>query len=170
MSAEHTLRCYDYVNQPFARVQEALKNDAAGIFNAATQSASERAHSLGAQLRVRVGALEVATEVRIDVGSPTSEMSSPWGYEISVFPLEWGSLSNPSLFPKMKAKLRVYPISSRETQLELEGGYDPPLGLLGDALDALVGHRIAEASALRFMQDVAALLRARLAEPARAEA
>jgi len=166
MTSQHTLRCYDYVNQPFERVQNALRNDAAGIFKAATSSAGERVSALGAQLRVRVGVLEVATQVRIEVGPATSEMSSPWGYEIAVFPLQWQSSSSPSLFPRMQAKLQVYPLSSRETQLDFEGTYDPPLGLLGDAVDALVGHRIAEACALRFVQDVAALLRARLAETA----
>ena len=63
----------------------------------------------------------------------------------------------------MRGRLSVYPLSRSETQLEFEGVYDPPLGLLGDAIDAMAGHRIAEASVLQFLRDVAALLRSELA-------
>jgi hypothetical protein len=57
-------------------------------------------------------------------------------------------------------------LSSQETQLDLHGRYRPPLGVVGNALDALVGHRIAEASVLRFVQGVATRLSTELAEPA----
>jgi hypothetical protein len=165
MSATHPLRCYDYVNHPFARVREAVHENASEIFKLATTSASERQRDIGVQLRVRVGALEIGTEVLVQVGPVHDTMSSPLGYEVAEFPLEWTSTKNPSLFPHMKAKLSVYPLSSTETQLELEGTYDPPLGVLGDAIDAVVGKRIAEATVLRFLQDVAAQLRTRLATP-----
>mgnify|MGYP003471506271 FL=1 len=94
---------------------------------------------------------------------------SPYGYPITEFPLSGRSKHRPGLFPHMKARLQVYPLSTTETQLELEGVYDPPLGLLGDALDALVGHRIAEASVLQFVQDVAARLRSEMQTAPRAK-
>ena len=50
-----------------------------------------------------------------------------------------------------------------ETQLDFSGQYEPPLGAVGDAVDALVGHRIAEASVHRFVTDVARYLREHLA-------
>jgi hypothetical protein len=165
MSETHPLRCYDYVNHPFARVREAVNEHASEIFKLATTSASERQRDIGVQLRVRVGALEIGTEVSVKVGPVHDTMSSPLGHEVAEFPLEWSSIKNPSLFPHMKAKLSVYPLSNTETQLELEGSYDPPLGVLGDAIDAVVGKRIAEATVLRFVQDVAAQLRLRLAMP-----
>lgn len=164
MSSAHTLRCYDYVNQPFARVQAALKGNAAAIFTQATARASEREQAIGTQLRARIGALEVAAQVRVQVGVPRDTQSSPEGYGITEFPLSWQAIAHPSLFPHMVATLSVYPLSRTETQLDFEGTYDPPLGLLGDAIDAIAGHRIAEASVLRLVQDVAALLRQQLAE------
>jgi hypothetical protein len=159
MTTHSTLRCYDYVNQPYERVQEALRANPVDIFRRATASTAVRATEVGAQLRVQVGALDVATEIEIVVGPVEDRTSSPWGYPITEFPLSWHSKQHPSLFPQMRAKLLVYPLSKSETQLELDGTYDPPFGLLGDALDALVGHRIAEACVLRFIQDVAAGLR-----------
>jgi hypothetical protein len=165
MSIERTLRCYDYVSQPFEQVHTALSRDAAGIFKRATTVAAEREYAISVQLRVRVGMVSVATDVHVDVGPMQDTTSSPLGYEVKVFPLTWRSISGPSLFPSMNAKLLVYPLSRFETQLEFEGTYDPPLGVLGDAFDAVVGHRIAEASVLHFLQDVTALL-AELAKPA----
>ena len=62
----------------------------------------------------------------------------------------------------MEATLSVYPLSAHETQIDLHGRYRPPLGAVGNALDVLVGHRIAEASVLRFVQDIAARINAEL--------
>jgi hypothetical protein len=164
MTTARPIRCYDYVNQPCPRVQAALRQDTAGIFWRATTSGAEREQAICAQLHVRLGALDVAADVSVEIGPVEETMSSPYGYQVTVFPLSWSSIAHPSLFPLMHAKLYVYPLSSRETQIELEGTYQPPLGALGGAIDAAIGHRIAEASVLRFVQDVAALLRAELAK------
>jgi hypothetical protein len=165
MSSEHRLRCYDYVNQPFERVRDVMRENAQDIVRVATSRASQREQSIAAQLRVRVGVLEIATDVSVELGKPEDTTSSPFGYEVVVFPLSWNATSRPSLFPHMKGKLLVYPLSRSETQLEFEGTYDPPFGLLGEAIDALAGKRIAEASVLTFVQDIAAHLRKQLAAP-----
>jgi len=63
----------------------------------------------------------------------------------------------------MNARLSVYALTARETQLDFLGQYEPPLGLLGGAMDAVVGHRIAEASVHRLVSDVARYLRQAMA-------
>ena len=65
----------------------------------------------------------------------------------------------PRLFPIMKADLSIYPLTATETQLDFKGVYEPPLGPLGEAVNAIVGHRIAEVSVHRFVSDVAGYLR-----------
>jgi hypothetical protein len=72
------------------------------------------------------------------------------------------------MFPTMRARLTVFALTATETQLELEGTYDPPLGPIGDLLDAALGHRLAEASVQRFVAEVAGWLREQLALPAHA--
>jgi hypothetical protein len=62
----------------------------------------------------------------------------------------------------MEATFSIYALSSTETQLDLHGRYLPPLGLVGGAVNALVGNRVAEASVLRFIQDVRARLETEL--------
>ena len=77
--------------------------------------------------------------------------------------LEWEAATRPRLFPLMKAELSIYPLTATETQLDFSGLYQPPLGALGKAVNAIVGHRIAEVSVHRFVSDVAGYLRQALA-------
>jgi hypothetical protein len=59
----------------------------------------------------------------------------------------------------MTATLDVYALGPGETQVDFHGEYVPPLGVVGTAIDALVGHRIAQATVHRFVQEVAERLR-----------
>jgi hypothetical protein len=57
----------------------------------------------------------------------------------------------------------VYPLTSSETQLDFSGVYEPPFGAVGRTVNAIIGHRIAEASVHTFVNDVAGYLRQALA-------
>jgi hypothetical protein len=63
----------------------------------------------------------------------------------------------------MHAELSIYPLTATETQLEFSGDYEPPLKLFGTMVDALVGHRVAEASVHRFVSEVNSYLKTTLA-------
>jgi hypothetical protein len=78
--------------------------------------------------------------------------------------LEWQAAKMPSLFPLMKAELSIHPLTASETQLDFSGLYEPPFGAVGKAMNAIVGHRIAEVSVHRFISDVKAYLRQVLAK------
>lgn len=161
MQKTHELRCYDYVNQPYAAVRDALRGDPQGLFNRATTHAASRARSVVASLHVELGSLDLAADVVIEVGGIT-EREHASSKLVTVVELSWTGARSPGLFPAMRAELRVFPLSSAETQLELIGTYDPPLGVLGDAIDALVMHRVADASVHRFLTEVAEQLRSEL--------
>lgn len=161
MTEPHELRTYEYVNRPYAAVRDALKADPAGIFSAATHTAAGRASSLAANLRVEFGALEVGTDVSIQVESVEERDDGPGGRTpTTCIKLSWKAARTPGIFPSMQAELFVYALSKDETQLDLHGLYRPPLGAVGSAIDSLVGHRIADASVHRFVADVAKHLRA----------
>jgi hypothetical protein len=155
MSEPRNLHCYEYVTVEYEKVKDAFARDATGIFQRATASATSRAHELASTLRVGVGALEIGADVRITVRS-VSERASALGDPKTQLEIAWTAATAAGLFPSMEATLSIYPLSAHETQLELDGRYRPPLGVVGNALDAVVGHRLAEASVLRFVQDVAA--------------
>jgi hypothetical protein len=68
----------------------------------------------------------------------------------------WEASRTPALFPSMHLELSAWPLSSTDTQLEIAGEHRPPLGPVGKAIDAAIGHRIAEASVHHFLDDIVA--------------
>jgi hypothetical protein len=156
------IRSYDYVNHPYERVRGVLQQDAAATFRAATRSASARANEVAAALRVEIAGFEVVKDVLIEVAGSNEARDPRLKTMVTRIGLSWAAAANRHLFPLMRAELAVYALSATETQLDFLGHYDPPLGPLGDAIDAVLGRRIAEASVHRFLGDVAAYLRAQL--------
>jgi hypothetical protein len=153
MSESREVRCYDYVPVPYDRVRELLCFDAAGIFARATATANERARELMATLRLNVGPVEVGVDVRLQVSAITDEVTAV-GEPRARLDFTWQAAQSAGFFPTMEATLSAYPLSPHETQLDLYGRYRPPLGTLGTAIDATVGHRVAEATLLRLLRDV----------------
>ncbi|HEY1960595.1 MAG TPA: hypothetical protein VGH28_33520 [Polyangiaceae bacterium] len=165
MSPAHEIHCYEYVNHPFDKVSEALVLGAVGVFQRATTSAAARASSLAAKLKVTIGGLEVGKNVLIKVVGVDQHAHAPkMADRATDVKLEWQAETSASLFPSMRATLRVYPLSPEETQLELVGTYAPPGGLVGDVADRLVGHRLADAAAHRFLEDLAGRMNLELSD------
>ncbi len=154
----HHLRVFAYVNHPYARVRTALGADPLAVFQRATSAAAARADALSTELHASIGPIDVSAGIDIRVLS-TELGESPVGDEATRVTLEWQAARSPGLFPVMRAVLSIYALTPTETQLELEGDYQPPLGALGRVVDAAIGHRIAEASVHRFIEQVAGHLR-----------
>ena len=161
MTKKREIRSYDYVNHPYERVRDALKQDALTVFQSATKAAASRAQSVAAELHVDVGGIGVKADVRISVKKIEEKVVNATPSTLLL--LEWESATMPRLFPFMKAELSIYPLTATETQLDFSGIYEPPLGVVGKAMNALVGYRVAEASVHRFVSDVAGYLRKMLA-------
>lgn len=158
------INVYDYVNHPYQAVRDKLTADASEVFRNATKVAAMRAKTVASELHVNIAGIEIGTDIAISVKSveeqPKQAMSSP----MTRIQLEWEAAKMPGLFPFMKGELSIYPLTSTETQLYLSGNYEPPLGVLGSLIDAVVGNRIAEASVHQFITDVAVYLRKELAD------
>ena len=163
MSTGREIRCYDYVNHSYERVRDALRHDAIAIFQAATKAAASRAQSVASELRVDIGGIAVEADIHIQVKSIEEREADAMSSAVTHLHLEWEAAKMPRLFPFMTADLSIYPLTSTETQLDFSGVYEPPLGALGKAMNAVVGHRIAEVSVHRFVNDVASYLRQALA-------
>jgi hypothetical protein len=165
MSEPRRLHCYEYVNVDYAKVKDALTHDALGLFQRATVSATLRARDIASTLRVAVGPLELGADVKITVRSLNERVSALGDYRTEL-EIAWSAASAAGLFPSMEATIAVYALSAHETQIELDGRYRPPLGAVGNVIDAVVGHRLAQASVLRFVQDIAARINHELATTA----
>lgn len=146
MSAE--LRCYDYVNQPFEIVRRAVLADPQELFRRGTDN----------KLHVKLGGLDVGTEIEIEVAGVT-ELREDFERPATHIALSWRNHRSPSWFPVMTATLAIYALSPTETQLELFGTYAAPLGVVGEAVDAVAMRRIAQESVATFVREVAAHLR-----------
>ncbi len=156
------IRAYDYVNHRYALVRDILSADPEGVLRAATMAATSRAQAVAAKLRVDVGGLQVGAEIAPSIGE-IEESGSGNNDLVTRIPIAWGAAHQARLFPFMSAVLSIYPLTATETQLDFQGTYEPPLGLVGAAIDSMLGHRIAEASVHTFIADVAQYLRTELA-------
>ena len=162
MATGREIRSYDYVNHPYERVRDALRQNALTVFQSATKAAASRAQSIAAELHVDLGGIGVKTDINISVRS-IEETVDATSTPTTRLVLEWEAATMPRLFPLMKGELSVYPLTSTETQLDFSGVYEPPFGAVGTVVNAVVGHRIAEVSVHRFVSDVAGYLRQALA-------
>ncbi len=146
------LRCYDYVNQPFELVRRAVIANPREVLLQAT----------GGKLHVKFGGLDVGTEIDIEVAGVT-ELREAFERPTTVVTLTWRHRRSPSWFPVMTATLAIYALSPTETQIDLSGTYAAPLGVVGQAVDAVAMRRIAEESVGTFVRELAAHLRRSLA-------
>ena|SRR5579859_8196181 len=162
------IRSYDYVNHPYERVRDALKENAAAIFQSATKAAAARAHSVAAELHVNFGGIGVKTDINISVKSVEEKLVDQSSIAVTRLQLTWEAATAPRLFPLMNGELSVYPLTATETQLDFFGVYEPPFGAVGKTMNAIIGHRIAEVSVHRFVNDVAGYLRQNLRPDANA--
>ena len=158
MSTGREIRSYDYVNRPYERVRDALRQNALTVFQSATKAAASRAQSIAAELHVDFGGIGVKTDINISVKN-IEEIVDAISTPTTRLLLEWEAATVPGLFPLMKGELSLYPLTSTETQLDFSGFYEPPFGAVGRTMNAIVGHRIAEVSVHRFVSDVAGYLR-----------
>lgn len=143
-----------------------LREQPVALFQRATTSAGVRGASLATHLRVEIVGLPIGVDARlwvrrirdgaVDEGSPSLSVE-----------LTWQAFRGPVLFPCMLAELSAKPSSSTWTELELRGVYWTPMGALGAALDAAIGHRIAESAANHFLDDVVGELSRELSDPAK---
>jgi hypothetical protein len=159
MSKGVRIRCYDYVNRPYEDVRDELKRDALTVFQSATKAVASRTESIAAELRLDMGGVGIKTDIRISVKNIEEKVTGARSTPITRLGLEWEAATMPRLFPVMKAELAVYPLTAAETQLDFSGRYEPPFGAAGKAVNAIVGHRLAEASVHRFLTEVAEFLR-----------
>jgi hypothetical protein len=151
----HELHCYDYVNQPYEIVRRAVLADPLELFTRATSAGR------GSRLHVMLGAIELGAEIEIEIRS-IGEKHEPFERPSLMITLAWHSRRRVALFPTLAAQLVVYPLTPTETQVELTGTYDPPLGIVGEAVDAAVLHRFAKESAAGFVREIATHLRRNL--------
>jgi hypothetical protein len=151
------VRDFTVVDRPYEDVALVLTENAGTWLS----PLADTAYREGEALRVRVGPGERASiskdfELRVGPASDTGDGL--------LLVTSWQATGTPGLFPTMDADIRISPLGADRTHLSLDGRYTPPLGLVGEHVDDLLLHRIAESSIRSFLQRVVRTLEERIPE------
>jgi hypothetical protein len=157
MSQPQSAFCRRSVDRAYEPVAKLLREQPAALLLRATAPASARPASTPS-LRVDVAGFQIGVDVQL-LACKAHELSAatPGGPALKL-ELAWTSQRSPALFPSMLAELSARPRDSG-ADLELRAAYWPPFGPVGVAIDAAVGHRVAEACIQRLLEDLVAQLR-----------
>lgn len=117
--------------------------------------AGDRGDRLLVDVGLEVGGHEVSRRARLEVGDPMSTD------RVASLPLRLRVEDHERLFPSLEGTLDAAWLGPGRTHLALSASYDPPFGMLGQAVDRTLLHRVAEAVAQRFLEAVARELVAR---------
>jgi hypothetical protein len=97
--------------------------------------------------------------VTVELGTPTRLPSR------LILPLRWKATGPAALFPTLDADLEVGMLGPGSTQLSISASYDPPLGQVGELLDRVLLHRLAEGTVKDFLDRLGTSLQRRTQEP-----
>lgn len=77
---------------------------------------------------------------------------------LAVRPIAWRAHRSDRVFPRLVGELELSRTSPTTSRLTLIGGYQPPISVIGDAGDRLVGRHLADAVIRTFLERVAGTL------------
>lgn len=159
---ERELYYYDYVERAAKDVVEALAGPEHSAFQQATIGAVSEATQFKERLHVGIAGLDIGKDVVVEVGKADDR-----GYAVFI-PIQWRAASQSGLFPSMDAELEVAQLSldPPRSQIGIHGRYRPPIGVVGAIGDAMLGHRIAEATVRRFVIELSTRLNRKARQPA----
>jgi hypothetical protein len=158
MNQLRDIHTYAFVNYPYERVSEVLRRDPLGLIQRANVHAVARARELVGSLRESLGGVEVDGEFLVELTSVAEETEVMFGPRTRLG-LSWRASHHPHVFPPMDATLDLLTLGPRESQLDFMGDYRPLHGIVGAAVDKVLGYRIVAAAAHRFVESIAERLR-----------
>jgi hypothetical protein len=148
------LHDYAFVDAPADRIRERIAADHGEWLSGLAVGAAREGESL--RLRVGpIGSLPMLSKIVTIHADPPITRG-----QVTVVPLTWRATGSQGIFPALNADLEVAPLSPESTQLTLRGHYVPPLGAVGERLDRLLLHRVAEATIRSFMRGLVVSLTA----------
>lgn len=131
----------------FAAARDRLAHLAAG---GALLRTSEDAYGRETAGLTRIGTAGLSKLVRMQVRELT------WTDRSAAMAIRWEATGpGGALFPVLDADIKLEPGSEQVTVLTMAGSYRPPLGVLGEAIDHAVLHRVAAATIRSFLARVA---------------
>lgn len=136
---------YGHINGTLEQVSTVISG-AGGEVSAWARMAYRR----GEELRTLIdpGSFLPVKEVEIVLGAPVGRSGSV------IIPMDWRATGIGALFPVMSADLVLQRLAPGLVEVVFRGSYQPPLGGFGRLLDRALLHRLAEASAKAFLDQL----------------
>ena len=142
------IRYYIELPLPVAQVEQALVGSPAEWLSAVAGEAQARGDGLLGEVGVGSLGARLRRQVRISLGEPERFPS------MTSLPLTWEPVGLEGLLPRLDAHLELGMLGGDQTQLAISARYRPPLGVVGQAIDRILLHRVAEATVKDFLDRV----------------
>lgn len=115
---------------------------------------SERGAGRDLRLRVGLSTLGLSGELALDrdVLATFEPLPASKGLEHGVS-IGWTPAGD-AAFPTFRGTLTIGAATPKSSVVKLDGDYEPPLGVLGKAFDAAIGHKIAESTADELLKTI----------------
>jgi hypothetical protein len=148
------VRYYVELAMPIEEAERRLLDSPGDWVPGLAREAGARGDALLGEVGFGEGRLRVAKAVHIELRPPARLGST------AVLPLTWSPTGPGGLFPTLEADLEIAPLGPARSQLAISARYEPPLGIVGRAVDRALLHRVAEATIKDFLDHAAARLAA----------
>jgi hypothetical protein len=147
---------------PVDRVEGALLYSPEDWIPGLVEDASRHGESLLAEVGFDTAGRRIQRQVELEIAEPVR-----MGFS-TLLPIKWRAAGLTGLFPVMEADIEIAALGRSRTQLSFNGRYSPPLSVVGQTVDRVLFHRVAEATTKDFVERMAAKLLARLEAESRA--
>lgn len=131
-----------YVNHPVAVCTEILTTGPRKWF---PHLSDQQIGSVGP----RVAGVPLRKKVMVEVGAPV--LAGQW----TEIPVTWRATFPQKLFPVLVGKVELAPVDPKLTRLTVSGVYQPPLGKIGEQLNEVLMHNVAEATVKDLAESIA---------------
>ena len=149
------LKSYVELTMPFDEVRAAMDRRPRPWLNGLADAAERDGKRLLVDVGLELHGHDVSRRACLEVGEPVT------AGRVSSLPFRL-QVEGSQLFPSLEGTLDAAWLGPDRTQVAIAAQYDPPLGVLGRAVDRALLHRVAEAVAQHFLETVAERLASRL--------
>ena len=142
------VRYYLELPLPASQVEHVMVDSPADWLSTVAGEAQQRGDHLLTEIGVGPLGPRLGRRVTIQLGQPVRYPS------MTSLPLTWQPVGLEGLLPRLDATIEVGPLGEDRTQLAISARYQPPLGVVGRAVDRVLLHRVAEATLKDFLDRV----------------
>jgi hypothetical protein len=152
------VRYFVEVPLPAGQVERTLLASPAEWLSGIAGAAQERGDGLLTEVGVGPLGTRLRRRVKIQLGEPVHFPS------MTSLALTWEPVGLDGVLPRLEADIEVGSLGEGRTQLAISARYRPPLGAIGQSMDRILLHRVAEATVKDFLDRVGAAITSHVAD------